>query len=1061
MIFRSIGFILEFVAGVVIGAAILLALVIWRLSGEPVSLAFLTPYFQEALSAEDGAFAVRLDDTVLTWAGWERTVDIRLKGVRAIGPDGATIAMVPEMSVSISGRALLRGIVAPTSIEVMGADLWAARAADGEFEIGLGGSGERAAEITARLLTDLLAPPHRDRAMGYLSRVSVVGARVTVIDEKYKTSWFAPRADVTLLRDTAGVTGDLAFDLDVGGELADFEVELDYNIDARRIELGAIFSNLDPARLATKGPLFAALGDIAMPVGGTLAASVDLDGRVEVLGFDLTAGPGSVRLPALYDEPLPVKLALARGRLEENLSRLVIDDVFLDLGGPTLSVSGRLAQVGRDVALQGEAVLRNMPLDSFERYWPAAVAPDPRRWVVSHMSRGMVEEARAFFAVLLPEGQAAEARLETIAGTTRFSGISVDYLAPMPAVTEVGGSLAYTSERIDFDFTGGKLNGLVVDGGSLAVTGLEAVDQDAEIELLVRGSIADMLTVLDHEPLGAARFLGLAPATVGGEIAARLALRFPLRHDLLLDHVELAAAGNMRAVRLPAIALGRDLTDGALLLKVDKEGMDFEGTARLAGVPVKLTGTETFEDAPAFRSRYTIEARVDDGDLARLGFAAAPYLTGPVAMKLDYTVMDAGRGELAIAADLKDAALELPGIDWSKAEGVAGTARLSVALENGRPTRLRDFALAAGDLTAAGSAVFAAAGEGATAAAPALERVDLTRLTFGRNDVRGMIVLRADGGYDVELRGPVMDAARFFARGEEGKAEEEEELPAMRLLAKTERLWVSPQRHVVNADLSIVYDGETWRKLTFKGRMNGTRDQGGTFQIRIVPGKGAQRGVTVTSDNAGAFLSTFGYFENLTGGTLALTGRIDDGAPGRPLDGKLEINDYRLINAPLLAELLTAATLTGIVNLLSGEGIGFAELDAEFETRDELLKIREATAHGPELGFTIKGEINLGTDVADLEGTLVPAYAINAFLGKIPLVGGLFTGEEGSGVFAATYRMRGPMDDPKITVNPLAALTPGFLRKVFGIFEGPKPGEKDGRPPPELPAWPATPTPAE
>ena len=67
----------------------------------------------------------------------------------------------------------------------------------------------------------------------------------------------------------------------------------------------------------------------------------------------------------------------------------------------------------------------------------------------------------------------------------------------------------------------------------------------------------------------------------------------------------------------------------------------------------------------------------------------------------------------------------------------------------------------------------------------------------------------------------------------------------------------------------------------------------------------------------------------------------------------------------------------------------------------------------------------------------MPAYVINSLLGYIPLLGDLFTGgEKGGGVFAATYRMHGPTEEPKVEVNPLSALAPGFLRELFGLFEG-------------------------
>jgi hypothetical protein len=63
----------------------------------------------------------------------------------------------------------------------------------------------------------------------------------------------------------------------------------------------------------------------------------------------------------------------------------------------------------------------------------------------------------------------------------------------------------------------------------------------------------------------------------------------------------------------------------------------------------------------------------------------------------------------------------------------------------------------------------------------------------------------------------------------------------------------------------------------------------------------------------------------------------------------------------------------------------------------------------------------------------VPAYSLNRVLGEIPLLGSLITGGENEGIFAATYRVEGALDDPKVEVNPLSALAPGFLRNLFGL----------------------------
>ena len=53
---------------------------------------------------------------------------------------------------------------------------------------------------------------------------------------------------------------------------------------------------------------------------------------------------------------------------------------------------------------------------------------------------------------------------------------------------------------------------------------------------------------------------------------------------------------------------------------------------------------------------------------------------------------------------------------------------------------------------------------------------------------------------------------------------------------------------------------------------------------------------------------------------------------------------------------------------------------------------------------------------------------------RIPLIGRLFSPEQGSGLFAANYELTGSLKDPSVSVNPLSALTPGFLRGFFNLF---------------------------
>ena len=92
-------------------------------------------------------------------------------------------------------------------------------------------------------------------------------------------------------------------------------------------------------------------------------------------------------------------------------------------------------------------------------------------------------------------------------------------------------------------------------------------------------------------------------------------------------------------------------------------------------------------------------------------------------------------------------------------------------------------------------------------------------------------------------------------------------------------------------------------------------------------------------------------------------------------------------------------------------------------------------AFGSSIGITVEGALDLEEDIAELEGTVVPAYG-EPGLGANTDLRSILTGGENEGIFAASYAVKGPLEDPAIAVNPLSALAPGFLRKLFDAIGG-------------------------
>ena len=140
--------------------------------------------------------------------------------------------------------------------------------------------------------------------------------------------------------------------------------------------------------------------------------------------------------------------------------------------------------------------------------------------------------------------------------------------------------------------------------------------------------------------------------------------------------------------------------------------------------------------------------------------------------------------------------------------------------------------------------------------------------------------------------------------------------------------------------------------------------------------------------------------------------------------------DFRVIRAPVLAKILSAGSLTGIGDLLQGEGITFSRLRIPFHWKEGRIEVTDASAVGA-MGITADGTIDRVGRKVDLRGRVIPAYSLNSALGKIPYVGDFLVGGKGEGVFGIDYRVNGAIDQPDVSVNALSALAPGALRKLF------------------------------
>ena len=184
---------------------------------------------------------------------------------------------------------------------------------------------------------------------------------------------------------------------------------------------------------------------------------------------------------------------------------------------------------------------------------------------------------------------------------------------------------------------------------------------------------------------------------------------------------------------------------------------------------------------------------------------------------------------------------------------------------------------------------------------------------------------------------------------------------------------------------------------------------------------------TLFSDNAKPLVDRYKFIKGFNEGALDFYSIKKNGET----KSQLKIYDFKLKELPALTKVLTLASLQGIADLLSGEGIRFNEFEMNFINKKNLITIDEIYAIGPAISLMLDGYIEKNKLIS-LRGTLVPATTINKTIGSIPFIGNILVGKKmGEGVFGVSFKIKGPPKNLETTVNPIKTLTPRFITRTL------------------------------
>ncbi|MGJ8546778.1 MAG: DUF3971 domain-containing protein [Sulfitobacter sp.] len=1012
---------------------------------------------------------------------------VRLRGITVESLQGTEIISFSEAKTSLSMPALLSRQLQPSTIELTGVFATLQRSVDGRVSLSGGTGGGSPFRQSANLhgLIKEFETALELPALSALKSVQLRALTLNYIDLRAERRWTVDGGRLSLNRE--GKQVDLAADLAIlggGAGAAILTANFASEIGAPEAEFGISFDEVSASDIAAQGPAFAWLDVLRAPISGAVRSGIGPDGKLTPLNASLHIGAGALQ-PEDATKPIPfdgarsyfsydasagelqfdelsinsqwvsgraegkAQLKVENGKLSNLIGQIALSDISANPGDlypePLALEGGELDyqikfnpfrfELGRMMVTDQGQVLRSaghlfatpqgwdMAVDAsidgitparLLTLWPEALKPKTRNWVVDNVQAADLSNLQ--LALRLAPGQAIRSF-----ASFDFAKADVRFLKTMPPIMSGKGHASFLDNRFVVALDSGQVT--APQGGTVQLAGSSFILPDVTVKggtpavtrLRARSQITAATALLNLPPLSIMDKAGIAVDVAQGRAEMTGTLAFPLKKGTKPGDVVFDVTGDLLALSTDTLVKGRDLRADKMALTASNESLSIGGAGRIDGVSFEGAWQQPI-GAGSSKSQLRGAAVLNQAALDAFGIALPPgTLNGQGRGTLDLQFEKGQAPRFALSSDLRGLRLSVPQVGWSKPAAAKGS--LAVSGRLGATPKVDKITLDAPGLSATGAVTLKPGG--------ALDRVRFDRLRVGGwLDVPVDLVGRGAGrSPQVMVHGGSLDMRRaeFGSAGASGTASGASAAPPMQL--RLDKLQIT----------------DTIALTSMHGTFNTARGLDGTFQARLnnqapivgrISPQGGRSAVRVQADDAGAVLRAADVLKQGVGGALTLT--LLPVGSGGAFDGRLEIANTRIKDAPSIAALLNAISVVGLLEQMDGEGIYFDTVEADFRLTPNRITVAKASAVGASMGISIDGVYATDTGNIAMQGVISPVYLLNG-------IGAVLT-RKGEGLIGFNYTLSGNAKDPQVSVNPLSALTPGMFRDLFRA------------PPPDLPA---------
>ncbi len=759
----------------------------------------------------------------------------------------------------------------------------------------------------------------------------------------------------------------------------------------------------------------------------------DTQGVLQAVSAELSSGRVVLDLPGMFDKPVGLQSAALKGTWQTGPRRFDVEKLALLGPGLNLSLKGTvtMGEPGQTPGVAVSGAFGPMTLQDLLHYWPLPVAPGTREWIAGNIFAGTT--GPLLFETHFTPGLFDSAVWPDEAMKLSFAveGVEGNYVTGLTHLTGVSGNAVLLGDSFSADFTSGRVGNIILRGGRVVIPTLHITGTAAVISAHADGAMGDIMRLIDMKPLNYPTRFGIDPEQTKGQAGVDMSFTVPMLASLPVDDVGISVKAQVSDF---AVTLGKStrLTNGAVVFEIDNAHLHQTGQVNLADSRLTVDWTEDFKTTAPVTTRLNVKGLLTEAARAALDMGMATILTGPIPVNAE---IQGHRGTLQLAEaniDLTPAAIGIPILNLGKPAGVAAGGHITVNFGAGASVHDEVIRLTGPNLSATGTAQFGADG--------GLSVLNFTSLKMGALNDLSVILTRTAAGDDYNLRGHSLDGSMIGRNGAAPPAGSSAAAAAssdisgpFHINARLDRLAMRHGVTIAPFNLDLAGIGNRPSALNLSGSLSKTANIRAVLETNT-----AGRKLTLEAGDAGQLLHGLFDFEDMRGGKLTLTATLpgrasDPDATGAAPDftGKLDIDNFTMVHQAFLTRLFSAGSLTGLGDLMGGDGLSIENLDVPFTSKNNVISLHNAVAHGRAIGATADGYIDRPKGLVDLKGSLSPAYGLNSMLGNVPLLGNLLTSKKGEGIFGVTYTATGSADQPRIQVNPLSILAPGILRRAF------------------------------